>query len=95
MDELLAFAPAVEKRLTKAITEDKAVQFQVNTLGSGEILEAKNPFSWYSMGFSKAKVRLEDGPKLMALLDTGAEINVMTRKVMEDAGLAIRQGPKL
>ena len=93
--ELLASAPAVEKQLTKAITEDEAVQFRVNTLGSGEILEAKKPFSWYSMGSPKAKVRLEDGSKITALLDTGAEINVMTREVMEDAGLAMRQGPKL
>ena len=31
----------------------------------------------------------------MALLDTGAEINLMTRKVMKDANLAMKQGPKL
>jgi len=30
-----------------------------------------------------------------ALLDTGAAINVMTREVIEDAGLAMRRGPKL
>ena len=47
------------------------------------------------MGSPKAKVRLEDGPKVLALLDTGAEINVMTKEVMEDAGLAMRQGPRL
>ena len=47
------------------------------------------------MGSPKAKVRLEDGSKVTALLDTGAEINVMTREVMEDAGLAMRRGPKL
>ena len=47
------------------------------------------------MGSLKAKVRLEDGSKVTALLDTGAEINVMTREVMEDACLAIRRSPKL
>lgn len=47
------------------------------------------------MGSPKAKVRLEDGSKIMALLDTGTGINVMTIEVMEDAGLAMRQGPKL
>lgn len=30
-----------------------------------------------------------------ALLDTGAEINVMTKEVMENAGLAMRRGPRL
>ena len=93
--ELLASAPAVEKQLTKAITEDEAVQFRVNTLGSSEASETKKPFLWYSMGSPKAKVRLEDGSKITALLDTGAEINVMTREIMEDAGLAMRQGPRL
>ena len=29
--ELLASTPAVEKQLTKAISEDKAIQFHVNT----------------------------------------------------------------
>ncbi|MCJ1348653.1 hypothetical protein MMC31_006886, partial [Peltigera leucophlebia] len=93
--KLLASASAVEKQLTKAITEDKAVQFRVNTLSLGEILEAKKPFSWYSMRFPKAKVRLEDGSKITALLDTDAGINVMTKEVMKDAGLAMRQRPKL
>lgn len=31
--ELLASAPAVEKQLSKAISEDEAVQFRVNTVG--------------------------------------------------------------
>lgn len=47
------------------------------------------------MGSPKAKVRLEDGSKITALLDTGAKINVMTREIMEEAGLAMRPGPKL
>ncbi len=54
--ELLASAPAVEKRLTKAISEDEAVQFRVNTLESNAV-EAKKSHSWYSMGSPKAKVR--------------------------------------
>ena len=91
--KLLASAPTVEKQLTKAITKDEAVQFRVKTLESS-IVNARNSHSWYSMGSPKAKVRLEDGCKIIALLDTGAEINIMTREVMEDAGLAIRRGPK-
>lgn len=48
--ELLASAPAVEKQLTKAITEDDAVQFRVNTLGSTKAFEIKKTFLWYYMG---------------------------------------------
>ena len=43
--ELLASAPAVEKQLTKAISEDEAVQFRVNTLESGEAVETRKPRS--------------------------------------------------
>ncbi len=93
--KLLASVPAVEKQLTKAIFEDEAVQFRVNTLSSAEALETTSPYSWYSIGSPKAKVRLEYGSKVTAFLDTGAEINIMTRELMEDANLAIRQGPKL
>lgn len=70
--ELLASAPAVEKQLTKAICEDEAVQFRVSTLSSGEALEATKPGSWCCMGAPKAEV--------------DAEINLMTRELMEDAG---------
>lgn len=47
------------------------------------------------MCFPKAKVRLEDGFKVTAFLDTGAEINVMTGEVMEDIGLAMQCSLKL
>lgn len=42
------------------------------------------------MGSPKTKVRLEDGPKVLALLDTGAKIDLMTREIIKDAGLAMR-----
>ena len=43
--KLLAFALAVEKRLTKPISEDKAVQFGVNTLSLAKIFEILIPYS--------------------------------------------------
>lgn len=42
--ELLAFALAVEKQLTKAIIEDEEVQFRVNILGSSKVSETKKLF---------------------------------------------------
>ena len=47
------------------------------------------------MGSPKAKIRLEDRTKVTALYDASAEINLMTKKLMENANLAIRRGPKL
>ncbi len=92
--EFLASAPAFVKQLTKTISENDAVQFGVNGSESNAV-EGKKSHSRYSIRFSKAKVRRKDGSKVTALLDTGTEVNIMTREVMEDAGLAIRRGPKL
>lgn len=47
------------------------------------------------MGSSKAKICLENGSKLTAFLDTGAEINIMIKELIENANLAMKQEPKL
>ena len=93
--ELLASVSAVEKQLKKAIFKDEAVQFCLNTLDSAEILEASTPYFWYSIGSAKAKVHLKNGLKVMVFLDTDVEINVMTRKLIKDTNLTMRQGPRL
>lgn len=90
IEELLVFASVVKKQLIKAITENKMVQFPVNILGLSKILEAKKPFLWYFMRFSKAKVKLKISSKITTLLDTNAKINVMIKKVMDNAELAMR-----
>lgn len=94
VSKLLASTPAVEKQLIKAITEDKAIQFRVNTLESSTV-DIRNSHSWYFMGSLKAKVRLENGFTVIALLGTGTKINVMTQEIMEVVGLAMRRGSKL
>lgn len=92
--ELLALALAIEKQLTKAITKDKAIQFWVNTL-EFSFIDIQNSNLQYSIGFPKAKIRLENSFKIIAFLDTSAEINIITRKIIEGAGLAIQYGLKL
>ncbi len=67
----------------------------MSTLGSAAALEALIPYSWYFMGSPKVKVCLDNGSKVTALLDTGVEINVMTRELMEETNLAMKKGPKL
>lgn len=88
--ELLASAPAVKKQFTKTNSDDEVMQFCFNTLSSAKFLEDSSSYFWYFIRSPKAKVRLENGSKVMALLDTGVVINVMTRKLMEDINLAMR-----
>lgn len=47
------------------------------------------------MRFLKAKIRLEDGSKIMALFNTSIEINVIIKKVIENTELVIKQRLKL
>lgn len=47
------------------------------------------------MTLPKTKVWLKDGNKVLALLDTRTEINVMIREMIEDVRLAMRHGPCL
>lgn len=47
------------------------------------------------MGSRKARVWLEDGFKVTTILDTSAEINIITQEVSEDIGLAMQGSPKL
>lgn len=64
-------------------------------MSSSEVLEAANPYSWYSIGSLKAKIRLENGFKIIALLNTRAEINLIIKELIKNAGLAMRCGAKL
>ena len=41
----------------------------------------------------KAKIGLKDSFKVTTLLNTSTESNVITKKLMEDTNLAVRQGP--
>lgn len=45
--------------------------------------------------FFKIKVRLKDNLKFIAFLNIGAEINIMTRKKIEDTKEAMRKGFKI
>ncbi len=77
------------------MSEDEVVQFGVNSLEVAAVSEASPKCQWYTFGCPKTRVRLEDSAKVLALLDTGAEINVMTKAVREKAGLAMRSGSRL
>lgn len=88
--KLLASVPAVKKQITKAISEDEVIQFHVNSLGLSKVLKTSKPYFWYSMRSSKAKIYLENSSKVTALLDMGAKINIMTKKLIENINLAMR-----
>ncbi len=72
----------MEKQLTKALSLDEEVEFCLNALGLSDPDESSSMEQCYSIGCPNTKVCLDDVTKLTALLDTRAEINVMTKSVM-------------
>lgn len=85
---MLFLAPVIERQLIKAIIEDKVIQFWVNILVSSSI-DNQNSNLWYSISSPKAKFKLENGFKVIAFLNINTNINVMTKNIMKDLGLAI------
>lgn len=59
------------------------------------MIDAQNSHSWYFIDSLKAKVWRENDSKILAYLNTDMKINVMTRKIMKDAVLALRYSPKI
>lgn len=95
VSELLALVFVVEKQLTNTISKDEVIQFCVNSLDLDSCQKVTTSHILYSIGLSKTKVRLKDDFKVMLVLYIEAEINVMIREVMENIGLAMRQGFRL
>lgn len=62
---------------------------------STQVFDAFIFYSWYFIRSFKAKVDLKNNFKVTVLLNTDVEINVMTKNLIEDVNLAMRQGPNL
>lgn len=89
LGEILVLAPKIKKQLTRAIIEDEAIQLCISTLDIESCNDSSSLHLWYSKDFTKTNVLLKESFKVIALIETGVEINVMTREVMEDAGLTM------
>lgn len=73
------------------MASDKIVRFSVNflKLDASINLLLSELENWYSMECSCTLITMDGGIKLMALLDCGAEVNVMTHKVIVVANFAM------
>jgi len=89
--ELICHSPVLQDLMfgSKNRVEDQALK--VASIGIGERTDEK----LYAAATPKLKVRVNDETLVHAMLDTGAEINVMTSEVAKAAGLAIRANPRL
>lgn len=58
--KLLPSTPLVKKQLIKAIIENKALQFCVNSLNVNDYQKVSTNYTWNSISSSKAKMHLKD-----------------------------------
>lgn len=100
VEEVVGLSPDIQKVLTQTMAPEKVVRFSINPIELDDhalesSFEPKEPKIWYSLGCPRTMVTVEKSAKVSALLDSGAEVSVMTKKVMNTAGLIMRQGPRL
>ena len=90
----------VAKTITNARHDDADIDIRINSSdvwNSANVNESFNAKKrvWHAMASFNIIVVFGFMLKLKAFLDIGAEVNVMTRQIMEDAGLVMRQGLSL
>jgi gag-polyprotein putative aspartyl protease len=89
--ELICHSPVLQDLMFGSQNKAGDQALRVSSIGIGERTDEK----LYAAATPKLKVRVNDETLVHAMLDTGAEINVMTSEVAKEAGLAIRANPKL
>lgn len=90
INKQLVSAPTVKKQLIKVITKNNAIQFRVNSLNIDNYKETLASYFCYSISSLKTNMLLENALKALVLINTGTKINVLNKKVMENASLAMR-----
>ena len=96
--KVIALFSNLQKLFTQAIASDKVIRFLVNLLELNPSVAdslPSEPDNWYSMGCPRTLITMDGGIKLTGLPDCRTEVNVMTRKVMTAAGLAMQKGSRL
>lgn len=109
--ELMATPPEIEKILTKALAEREVAEFQilnflteddakqkedeVNYPSLSSALAPSRDTFWFAMDCFTAQVALDRTYKLLALLKSGSQVNVMNKSIMLRTELAMRPGSKI
>lgn len=109
--ELMATTPEIEKILTKALAEKEVAEFQIlNFLTENDVKQKEDKVNypslsstsapsrdtfWFAMGCLTAQVALDKTYKLLALLESGSQVNIMNKSIILRAELAMRPGSKV
>jgi hypothetical protein len=92
--ELLSNSPALLKLVFQSPRYDPSEPAPSVTVDSHD-LEGSEENPYYAVSTPKLSVRLNGTAQVKAMIDTGAEINVMTQGLADDCGLAVTGNPHL
>lgn len=109
--KLMAITPEIEKILTKALAEREVAEFQIlNFLAENNAKQKEDKVNypsfssasalsrdtfWFAIGCLTAQVALDRTYKLLVLLKSGSQVNVMNKSIMLRAELAMHSGSKI
>ncbi len=87
--EIIVFVSLAQKIFFKILFDENVIKFHVNFIRSRSITQ-KREKQWYVCEFSKAKIIIEDVVKIIELMNSKAEINVMIKKLMNKTKIIMR-----
>ncbi len=87
--EIIVFVSLVQKIFFKILSDENVIKFHVNLIRSRSTTQKKEK-QWYVCEFSKAKIIIEDVVKIIELMNSKTEINVMIKRLMNKTKIIMR-----
>ncbi len=92
--EVIVFASLAQKIFFKILFEENVIKFHVNLIRSRSITK-KREEQWYVCESFKTKIIIESVVRIIALMNSKTEINVMIKRLMNKTKIIIRLESRL
>jgi hypothetical protein len=87
--EIIVFVSFAQKIFFKIFFDEDVIEFHVNLI-KFRLITQKRKKQWYVYEFFKAKIIIKNVVKIIELMNSKAEINVMIKKLMNKTKIIIR-----
>jgi hypothetical protein len=87
--EVIVFVSLAQKIFFKILFDEDVIKFHVNLIKSRSTTQKKEE-QWYVCEFFKAKIIIENVVRIIELMNSKAEINVMIKRLMNKTKIIMR-----
>ncbi len=87
--EIIVFVSLAQKIFSKILFEDDVIKFHVNSIRS-RLITQKRKEQWYVCEFLKTKIIIENAIRIIELMNSKTEINVMIKRLMNKTKIIMR-----